>query len=236
MKQFNQRNVDIELSLDDQKILVNIIREVNPKKILEVGVFRGGTSSLILDNISPTQQLFSIDICSNEHIGEVCQKKHLNATNWNLLTGNFSSFFLDEIGEGVDFLFLDTNHALPGEILDFLMVYPILGDECCVIIHDVKLPYLKPETEKNSVAPRLLHSLLTGKKREECNSGAVYIKKNEQDLVSILSSLQIPWEENSIYLNSEILNGFQGRYSESFIRKYKKIIDHQLRLLIKKND
>ena len=50
---------------------------------------------------------------------------------------------VEEIGGGVDFVILDTVHALPGEVLDFLAVLPYLTDDALVVLHDVALNQYK---------------------------------------------------------------------------------------------
>ncbi|MBR3745336.1 MAG: hypothetical protein IKN27_00025, partial [Selenomonadaceae bacterium] len=46
---------------------------------------------------------------------------------------------IDEIGDDINFVFLDTMHSLPGEVLDFLAVLPYLTDNAVVVLHDVSL-------------------------------------------------------------------------------------------------
>ena len=51
------------MQLTDQKFLYSLIRKFEPKKLLEIGVSAGGSSSLILNAIKelPNSKLYSID-------------------------------------------------------------------------------------------------------------------------------------------------------------------------------
>lgn len=44
---------------------------------------------------------------------------------------------IEEIGNGIDFVILDTMHALPGELLDFISLYPYLDKRAVIVFHDV---------------------------------------------------------------------------------------------------
>ena len=62
---------------DNQKEFLNgIIRKLKPKKILEVGVDRGGSSIIILNAIDDFEDahLYSIELNSEEKVGECVNK------------------------------------------------------------------------------------------------------------------------------------------------------------------
>ena len=73
----------IELNLDEQRFLNGIIRKIYPKKIIEIGVSYGGTSTLILNAIKDIEgaNLYSIElskICSKniqKSSGYIVQEK-----------------------------------------------------------------------------------------------------------------------------------------------------------------
>ena len=44
---------------------------------------------------------------------------------------------IEQIGSNIDFLILDTVHAMPGEFLDFICALPFLKDGAVVVLHDV---------------------------------------------------------------------------------------------------
>ena len=49
----------------------------------------------------------------------------LNFLNkWTLFTGNIAAKFMEQIGNNIDMVFIDSAHFEPGEILDFIIVLP----------------------------------------------------------------------------------------------------------------
>ena len=66
-------------------------------------------------------------------------KKVLHVKNHQFHFGAAVPKFINEIGGDIDFLILDTVHSLPGEILDFLVVLPLLKPNAIVCMHDVAM-------------------------------------------------------------------------------------------------
>ena len=125
-------NIKFELSKSqcsrmwgNQLAFINgVIRKFRPKKILELGVAEGGSSIIILNAIKDIKNshLYSIDLSTNEMIG-FCVKNIFPqfSKKWSLYTGNVAAKFLEEIGNGIDMVLIDSSHYEPGEILDFLI-------------------------------------------------------------------------------------------------------------------
>lgn len=140
----------IEIEEDDRKFLNGLIRTFKPKKLLEIGVSAGGSSSLILYAIKdiPNSKLFSIDRInewyknSSKKVGWVVKKYFPKlADKWTLFSGRNPSEFLKLIGKNIDFVFIDTIHKTPGEMLNWLEVLPFLKEEAIVVFHDVFLMF-----------------------------------------------------------------------------------------------
>ena len=113
------------MTSQERKFINGVVRKYKPKKILEVGVYHGGSSSVILNAISdiPESKLYSIDLDIGEHIGYCVNKYFPNfIKNWRLFKGNIITEFIEEIGNNIEMLIIDTAHFEPGEILDFLIV------------------------------------------------------------------------------------------------------------------
>ena len=45
---------------------------------------------------------------------------------WKLYTGNTTAAFIEEIGGDIDFVFIDTAHVMPGEVLNVIEIFPFL--------------------------------------------------------------------------------------------------------------
>ena len=135
-----------EMTYLERKFLNGIIRLTKPKKILEVGVAAGGSSSIILNAVKDIDNsiLYSIDYNKkfyrdkNKDSGFIVKEKfpHL-LKNHKLYTGGVSAKFMDEIGGDIDLCLLDTMHSNPGEFLDFLMILPYMKKNATIIIHDI---------------------------------------------------------------------------------------------------
>jgi hypothetical protein len=88
--------------------------------------------------------------------------------NWKLFTGKLSLNFIEEIGNDVDFCFIDTVHSNPGEILDVLMILPFLKEGAIIVFHDVNYHTLSDKFAKYNATGgftnNLLFSAIHGKK------------------------------------------------------------------------
>jgi predicted O-methyltransferase YrrM len=138
----------IELSHQEQRFLSGLIRQTKPRKILELGVSAGGSSALILNAIrdTPEAHLYSIDFSKtyyrdpSKKCGFLVKERFPSFLDqWTLNTGKLAAEYMDELGGEFDFVFIDTAHVLPGEILDFLMVLPYMKEKAFVVLHDISL-------------------------------------------------------------------------------------------------
>jgi predicted O-methyltransferase YrrM len=124
-----------EMSLNEKYFLNGMIRQIKPKKILEVGVSAGGSSAIILNAIKdmPETKVYSVDYFSfyyknpKQRCGFVVDFFPQLTDKWNLLTGNDISYFIEDIGAEIDFVLLDTAHIHPWETLNFLTILPFLS-------------------------------------------------------------------------------------------------------------
>lgn len=141
-----------EMSDFDSSFLCGLIKNRSPKKIVEVGIAAGGTTAIILQCLAMLDrnedcEVYSVDL--NEMFYRGTEKKsgflaeelkdsmpELSFKH-KVLLGKYLPEFIDEIGGDIDFLVLDTVHALPGEILDFLAIFPYLKADACVVLHDI---------------------------------------------------------------------------------------------------
>ena len=154
---------------NQRPFLNGLVRKFRPKKIVELGVMKGGASSIILNAIQdiPDSHLYSIDINNNNGIGNCVYKYFPQFTNkWTLFKGNMAAKFMENIGKEIDMAIFDTVHYEPGEILDFLMVLPFLKEEAVISFHDIanQINFAgEPETRHEWV-PYIIFNLVRGKK------------------------------------------------------------------------
>ena len=114
---------------NQKEFLNGIIRKFKPKKIVELWVYSGGSSIVILNAIDDfkNSKLYSIDLNSAIFVGQCVNKffPHF-MRNWKLFKGNIATEYIEKIGNNIDIAMIDTAHFEPGEILDFLIILPFL--------------------------------------------------------------------------------------------------------------
>lgn len=205
---------DVSMMADYERAFLNsLIRQYKPKKLLELGVAKGGSSVVMLNAIKDIEdaKLYSIDYldylyCDNsKKVGYAVKERVPELVNrWELKTNGLACDFMEEIGSDIDFCLIDTVHSNPGEILDFLMVLPYLKKNAIVVFHDTALHIIsnKPKQRRLSTTNNMLMSVIKGKKiipeyfeqNVYPNIGAIElnddVKENVWDLFNII--LQ-PW-------------------------------------------
>jgi len=189
-------NKKCSLMYENQREFLNgIIRKIKPKKILELRVFFGGSSIIILNAIKDLKNshLYSIDLNSNEIIGS-CVKIHFPdlLKKWTLFKGDVAAQFLDKIGKNIDLAMIDTSHFEPGEILDFIMILPFLKEEAIVIFHDIdhQITSGKGKDMRYEWAPYLIFNIIRGEKYLPSgqgifnkNIGEIKLEKNHKKFI-----------------------------------------------------
>jgi len=180
----------------NQREFINgVIRKYRPKKILEVGVYHGGSSIIILNAIKDIKNshLYSIDTKISKNIG-FCVNEYFPylANKWTLFKGNIAVKYIEKIGNNIDLAFIDTSHFEPGEILDFLMILPFLKEEAIVVFHDIdyQITHSKGKDSRYEWAPYIIFNLIRGKKFLPSGKGilnkdigAIKLEKNQKRFI-----------------------------------------------------
>ena len=189
----------IEINLYEQKFLNGIVRKYKPKKIVEIGVSQGGTAVLMLNAIKDLKdsKLYSIDRNEKNYrhperkTGWIVKEKFPYLSDkWKLYIGNTAEH-IESIGNNIDFVYIDTVHTTPGEMLNWLEVLPFLKEEAIVVIHDTFFmftEYINPRSKANFSNNQLLcyirgNLILPkyGNKIFSRNIGAVKLSKNQKN-------------------------------------------------------
>ena len=234
----------LSLMTDVQRRFINgIIQKFKPKKILEVGISAGVNSAIILNIIKDIKNtnLYSIDILEKWHAdntklsGFVAEEKCKNLTNkWKLHRGNVVAKFMNEIGNYIDLVILDTAHVNPGEFLDFIMIKPYLKKNAVIVIHDIQLHNTHKDYDSTC---GLLFACLPGKKFYPDNDGdynkkfgfpnigAVILDENiDNYMESIFFLLTLPWRYAPTNEHNEyIINSINTHYNQNLADVYKKL-------------
>ena len=181
-----------------------LIRKYKPKKLLEIGVCSGAVSAVLINAIMDTKDafLYSCDLETKHYIrpenevGVIVKKNFPEfLSKWKLYTGNTTAAFIEEIGPGIDFVFLDTSHVMPGEALNIIEILPFLSEGAIVAMDDIHHQAHFNLAILNNFYPsnNLLMSVLRGKKimisQKNDNKfgfkkiGAVILEPNQQNYV-----------------------------------------------------
>jgi predicted O-methyltransferase YrrM len=134
------------MTSNDLKFLLHFLREKRPVKVLEIGVYAGGTTKLLLRELSPAAVVYSVDYAHTLYddptrkVGDAVAGSYDAQTRgptWKTYFGRDISQCIREIGGDIDFCIMDTTHRLPGEILSYLAVLPYLKDGAVLVLHDI---------------------------------------------------------------------------------------------------
>ena len=182
------------LSLTEAQFINGLIRKFKPKNCLEIGVASGGSSILILNAIKDIKNscLVSLDL-NNKLYFDLSKKVGYRVNkyfpelskNWKLFTGDQPHKFLVQLNMKFDFLFLDSAHITPGELINFIEALPFLNDNAIVVIHDILWHF----NEKIKINPSNIYLfpsiygdkiLLMNNNRNIENTGAVFLYPNQK--------------------------------------------------------
>ena len=163
------------MGINEYYFINGLIRKYKPRKLLEIGVCSGGMSAVILNAIKDREDafLFSCDLetkhylNSNFEVGIIVKNYFPELLNkWKLYTGNTTSAFIEEIGNDIDFVFIDTAHVMPGEVLNMLEIFPFLKKRAIIGFDDIDHQVRESLFTTNYFYPcnNLLFSVLRGKK------------------------------------------------------------------------
>ena len=219
------------LTIDEVYFLNGIIRKFKPKNCLEIGVSRGGSSVVILNAIKDIKDSFLISLDLNERLyinksletGYIVKEYFPElAKNWKLFKGEQPHKFLDKLKLKFDFLFLDTSHYTPGEIINIIEALPFLNDYTIVVLHDIIWHFWATNRFKGAkLTPAQIYLLssIYGEK--------IYIKRKMNKLQNIGAAILYPNQEKHYMNYFLLLLSFWEK-----IPKEKQIKD--LRIFIKK--
>lgn len=166
-----------EMEVSELSFLCGLVRVYKPKKVVEVGVAAGGTTAVLIDCIHKLNldcKVYSVDLSDKYYRDLIENRKDKRKTGFLLneldgheeelgkhffLTGKSLAERLEEIGSEIDFLILDTTHAMPGELLDFIAALPYLAQNAVVVLHDVVFQH-KQSRQRRQPSPVFCTALL----------------------------------------------------------------------------
>lgn len=238
---------ECDMSRKDHGFLCGIINMVRPKKVLEIGVAEGGTTGVIMNSLSLLDlksKMYSVDLNERFYHNkdlrtgyeyDKLSKIISNRSEHKFLFGRTVAGQIENIGNDIDLVVIDTTHRLPGEILDFLAVLPFLKKNAIVVIHDINLNYFRAinGTENKTFAARediatkiLLTTVVADKYICENNIMAANIAAFQinEDTVryieNVFLSLTLSWSYNLGEMTNEYREIFCKYYSEKLVNLF----------------
>lgn len=236
----------MEMTKTEASVLCGLIKEYRPKKILELGVAAGGSTCLIMKCLEFLglfeTSVYSLDL--NEQFYHNKEKetgcmlkdnKELfpNYDNHTFMLGKLAVDRMDEIGDAIDLLFMDTMHLLPGEILDFLLLYPRLSPNAIVVLHDTNLHNISGESRimGKAISNRVLVNTVTANKfytdkMEYLNIGAFQIIEDTKKYIAdVFAALLLPW---SYFVDPAVVQKYKEAYEKCYPAEILAIYDNAI--------
>jgi predicted O-methyltransferase YrrM len=143
--------------------LLEIVAELKPKAVLEIGTERGGTLFLFTRVADPNAKIISIDLPGGPFGGGYPKWKSVLYKSFAregqriylLRRDSHDPRTLEEVkkilgNEKMDFLFIDGDHTYEGVKRDFKMYFPLVREGGIIAFHDICLhpPETKCEVSK----------------------------------------------------------------------------------------
>jgi predicted O-methyltransferase YrrM len=197
------------ISDKDAAFFAGLAMTVRPCKVVEVGVASGWGSVVFLEALASSRcestHYFGVDIAerffydqkyaTGDAVSEVASHR---AHHYKLLIGRTMAEVAEEIGDGIDFAFIDAHHMHPWPTLDLLSLLPYLKPGSWIALHDLNL-CRKQDQEHQNRGPKYLFEAWEEDKAHSIEiptmAGAIRIgKKPEEHLPLLLDILHTPWE------------------------------------------
>ena len=227
-----------EMTEFERDFLCGMLKKKKPEKLLEIGVSAGGTTVMILEclkTLGLKSKMYSVDVSefwyrSDKRKTGFAAKEYMehrySEIQHEFILGQSIPYVIDRIGEGIDFLILDTTHSMPGEFLDFLICLPYLQEGCIVLLHDTIENHLT--CRNNEIATKLLFDLVHGNKWYMCNNETEIFgfsniaafevsKQTRKNICSVFSGLTMSWE---YMLTDEELNKYLELIGKHYPKEY----------------
>lgn len=146
---------------EEMASLLDDVRNLNPKAVLEIGTFRGGTLYLWTRLAHPDAKIVSVDLPGGKFGGGYSrmrtpiyrrfprERQVLHLLRANSHEANTFETVRGLFGEsGIDFLFIDGDHTYEGVKRDWEMYSPLVRKGGLVAFHDVARNYGETQVKR----------------------------------------------------------------------------------------
>lgn len=198
----------------DTAFLCGLLERFKPRKIVEVGIANGGSTAVMMQCVVSQGidcDIHSVDIKTGGFLGSKREIGYLGNDASELLgfggyhrwTGTTLPQVIEQIGDGIDCLVLDTTHCLPGEMLDFLAAVPFMSPDALVVLHDVRQNHKDPPKPNQCATAALFGSVVADKylnsdatrTPDYPNTGAFRLNaETRHNLANVVNALTLSWD------------------------------------------
>jgi methyltransferase family protein len=174
------------MTLWEISALCCVVVAMRPKKILEIGSFRGLTTLNLALN-APQAEVHTVDI--TDEWGSYYYAERPELTNIHQHYGDTNTFdFAREIGQGVDFCLIDGGHQYEQVHSDTMKVLPLLADDCFLLWDDYGTNDFLTENESFGVS-RLIHEIKGAGVGIMYGTGLAFLRVNAATREKLLNAL-----------------------------------------------
>ena len=127
--------------------LLKIVYSRQPKNILEIGVYKGGTLRAWTNVVSPDANIIGLDLpggsfgggFTEDEVGDIESLAQYNQTIKLIAADSHDKKTVKKIAEFApfDFIFIDADHTYEGAKTDFDNYMPLLAEDGVMALHDV---------------------------------------------------------------------------------------------------
>jgi len=196
------------ISTYDAKFLAGLISTIRPKKVVEVGVASGWGSLVMMQAMLKSEctgfKYFGVDLFDNFFMDEKYKTGQVITDlapqfkmNYSLITGKTVGQSQSEIGNSIDFAFIDGHHMHPWATIDLLALLPIMNLNSWVALHDIALSSLVDQKHVNR-GPKYLFEGWDSDRLQSIQVpsmiGALKVIDHDKHLQTLLEVLYTPWE------------------------------------------
>lgn len=241
-----EHDLHTAMSREDHGFLCAIIRAVKPQKVVEIGVASGGTTCVIaktLKELDLSSELYSVDIAERFYKDETVRtgfeydrlREKIGYTGrQKMLLGKTIAEQIEDIGDGVDLVIIDTTHVLPGELLDFLIMLPYCKKNAMFVLHDVSFNRIKAcaidpidvRTSGKRIATKVLLSVVVADKMmNNLNANIAAFQTNEDTwkyITDVFYALTMTW---SYLLEADVVERYRGILEKHYNKDMLEIFD-----------
>jgi predicted O-methyltransferase YrrM len=124
------------ISEENAEFIKDLIREKNPRYILEIGTANGYSALQFISAMSPESTLTTVEYAGNAHIEAVGHFSNCKVKNIHAIYGDAKEVLPTLTDNYFDFVFID---AMKREYLDYLfLALPKMTSDALIVIDDVE--------------------------------------------------------------------------------------------------